>query len=205
MNTLKAVDDFIATEEILTDSIRLFHEGRRESYRTVAVELRKLLCDGDNSLLARLFSGLQLHPIQGYMNKEQEERWKKKFGRSIQDNLVFQIPATMHFDGKGGSRIVSLFDIKRDTIELEEWLSQPLLNKDITLRKFIRSISDKISAHSDKDYDDTLRLSRSVKLVKEDMHKQLTVAIGEYIIHIIGELMKEIPEEILEKVEHNDS
>jgi len=56
MNSRKAIDDLRDSLRALQDHIRLFHGGRTHAYRSAAVELRKLLCDGENSLLPRLWA-----------------------------------------------------------------------------------------------------------------------------------------------------
>ena len=178
----KSIDDFFATKNILENNIRCFHEGNRDLYRVVAVECRKLVCDGKNSLLLRIFPNIKFHRLKGYI----PERLKK--------NLVFQIPSTVHFDGKGGFKVVELFNKNSDLISPDDWLNQELFNKDITIRELIRSVSDKESAHSDKSYNPTLSLSKSVKFIDEDIHKSHIVAIGEYLLQIINLLINNNPE-----------
>jgi len=181
----KALDDLKHSINILEANIRLFDDGNISSYRVVAVQLRLLLCDGKNSLIPRVFSSVKLHPIWGSITKEQDEEWKKKFGHSFKDGLVFQMPAMVSFDGKGGSRIQKLFDESREPIGMEEWLDQDLFNERITIRQLIKSVANKESAHSDRDYDDTLRFTKSVKLVDQDIHIKFIVAIGAYILKLL--------------------
>ena len=185
MSMHKALDDLKHSINILEANIRLFDDGNISSYRVVAVQLRLLLCDGKNSLIPRVFSSVKLHPIWGSITKEQDEEWKKKFGHSFKDGLVFQMPAMVSFDGKGGSRIQKLFDESREPIGMEEWLDQDLFNERITIRQLIKSVANKESAHSDRDYDDTLRFTKSVKLVDQDIHIKFIVAIGAYILKLL--------------------
>jgi len=185
MSMHKALDDLKHSINILEANIRLFHDGNISSYRVVAVQLRLLLCDGKNSLIPRVFSNVKLHPVWGSMTKEQDEEWKRKFGRSFKDGLVFQMPAMVSFDGKGGSRIQKLFDEGREPLGMEEWLDQDLFNERITIRQLIKSVANKESAHSDRDYDDTLRFTKSIKLVDQDIHIKFIVAIGEYILKLL--------------------
>lgn len=169
----KEENDIVASIEILRANIEMFHRGKRELYRVIAVELRKLLCDGQQSLLPRVVPELQLHPVIEN---------PAVLPRGFQGKLVFEIPSTMNFDGKGGSRVEAIFDESKQSIKLDAWLNQMLFTEKITIREFIRSVSDKESVHSDPDYNDTLKFSKSVKIAGEDLHKQHIIAIGEYIL-----------------------
>jgi hypothetical protein len=181
----KSIDDLKHTTNILEANIKVFNEGNISVYRVIAVQLYLLLCDKNNALIPRIFEKVRLHPVWGSFTKEQEEEWKSSFGHSIKEGLVFQMPAMVRFDGKGGSKIEVLFDERREPIELEEWLNQDLFNQNITIRQLIKSVRDKESAHSDKDYDETLKFTKSVKLVDQDIHIKFIVAIGEYILKMI--------------------
>lgn len=157
----------------------------------MAAQLRILLCDGKNSLLPKIVKNLSLHPLLNYISKEDDDRFKKKFGHSSLDGMVLQLPALTNFDGKGGSRIVQLFDKTRNRLGHQEWLSQPLFSKQVTIQKLIKSVSDKESVHSDDDYDETLRMTKSVKLVNIEIHPPYIIAIGEYLLEGINKLLKD--------------
>jgi len=184
MKINKAKNDLNDSINILEDNVRLFHNGRIAAYRVIAVQLRLLLCDR-NPLIPRVLKTVRLYPLLGYITKEENDEWKRKLGHSMKEGLVFQMPAMVHFDGKGGSRIEVLFDEGKQPIELEEWLDQDLFNKDITIRELIKSVANKEGAHSDPDYNETLKFTKSVKLVDEDIHIKFIVAIGEYILKTI--------------------
>ena len=178
----KAVEDFRASRNILAASIGLFNTGHRDLYRIVAVELRKLLCDGRSSLLPRLVPSPGLHPLL----------WR--LPASLLRDAIFMTPATVTFDGQGKSNIVALFDRAAPMIPLEAWLDQPLFSAHITIRVLIRSVADKEAAHADRSYNEALILSRSVKLVDEDIHKQHIVAIGEYVLELMTNTINRYPD-----------
>ena len=184
MNIYKAINDLKHSMNILEGNIRLFHEGNISAYRVIAVQLWLLLCD-KKPLVPKVFPDVMLHPLLDYITKEEDEERKRKFGHSIEEGLVFQMPAVVRFNGKGGSRIEVLFDEHRQPIELEEWLDQDLFNQKITIRQLIKSVRNKEAAHSDNDYDETLKFSKSIKLVNEDIHIKFVVAIGEYVLKIL--------------------
>lgn len=169
----KALKDLKAALCIIDDSIDLFRQGRKYSYRVIAAELRLILCD-TKPLIYKIFKNSAFHPLRGLLANETIPNSQKK-------GLVLQIPSLISFDGIGNSRILSLFDEKRDPISIEEWLDQPLFNEYITIRKLIRSVADKEAVHSDKKYDDILLFTKSVKIIDEDLHEQYIVAIGEYV------------------------
>lgn len=185
MNIHKAVNDLKDSINILEANIKVFHEGNISVYKVIAVELWLLLCGGKNALIPRVFENVKLHPLWGSITKEQDEEYTREFGHSFKEGLVFQMPAMVRFDGKGGSRIEVLFDERRQPIELEEWLDQDLFNQNITIRQLIKSVRHKESAHSDKNYDETLKFTKSIKLVNEDIHIKFIVAIGEYVLKLL--------------------
>ena len=184
MKINKAINDLKDSIDILEDNVTLFHNGRISAYRVIAVQLRLLLCDR-YALIPRVCQTVKLHPLLGYIKKEENDEWKRKFGHSMKEGLVFQMPAMVHFDGKGGSRIEVLFDERKQPIALEEWLDQDLFNKDITIRELIKSVANKEGAHSDPDYNKALKFTKSVKVVDKDIHIEFIVAIGEYILKTI--------------------
>lgn len=186
MTNNKDLSDFLAARDVLAANIEMFHAGTRELYRVVAAELRKLTCDGKTTLLSRMFPDIKLHPIRGS---------QAKMPKRLRESLVFHMPSRIRFDGKGGSRITSLFDANAERIPLEKWCDQPLFNDEITIRQFIRSVSDKESVHSDKNYGDTLLFVKSIKLVSEDIHKQHIVAIGEYILGMMENAIEQHPDD----------
>ncbi|MBU1262536.1 hypothetical protein KJ640_06275 [bacterium] len=187
MNICKAINDLKDSMNILEGNIRLFHQGNISVYRVIAGQLWLLLCDGKNSLVPRVFQNVKFHPLRGYITKEEDEEWKRKSGHSMKEGLVFQMPAMVSFNGKGRSRIEALFDECGQSIKLEEWLDQDLFSQEITIRQLLRSVRNKESAHSDKDYDETLKFTKLIKLVNEDIHIKFIVAIGEYILRILKE------------------
>jgi hypothetical protein len=183
MTANKIYADFWASKEILSTNIEQYHSGKRELYRVAAVELRKLTCDGKNTLLSRLIDNMSLHPLKGGFNKLPKE---------LRRGLVFNLPGSVYdSNGDEESRIKALFEINVDMLSLEEWLEQPLLNENITIRELIRSVADKESAHSDENYTETLKLTKSVKSGNEEIHKRYIIVIGEYVLNVMKEIVKQ--------------
>jgi hypothetical protein len=113
----KAQRDLVASRNILRANITLFHQGHLDVYRVVATELRKLFCDRPKALVERLFPKARLHPTRIY-----------RAGEDL-SGLVVQVPAELEFDGKGGVRVVRVFERRRDPVTVKEWLDQPVLRQ----------------------------------------------------------------------------
>jgi hypothetical protein len=186
--TYKALNDLEASLSILSATISLFHSGNDHAYRVISVELRKLVCDGrdgENALVRRLFPEIKLHPITRASEEIREKLLAEQLGVALEDLVTFRLPSMIYFDGKGGSKIERLFYLDEPPIDLTAWLDQPLFNKKITIRELIKSVADKEGAHSDKNYNDTLRAVMSVKLPDQDIHLKHIVAIGEYLLNTL--------------------
>ena len=176
----KDVEDFRASRNILTANIAMFHAGHGDLYRVVALELRKLLCDGQSTLLPRIFPQLALAPLRGALPAE----LKVQLAGS---GFTFHMSSLIQFDGQGGSRILEMFDESLPVMPLEEWLSQELFTNQITIKQLIRSVADKEAAHSDKEYNDTLKMTRSIRISDKGVHEQHVVAIGEYLLKLVAD------------------
>lgn len=175
----KDIEDFRASQNILAANIAMFHAGHGDLYRVVAVELRKLLCDGPSTLLTRIFPDLALAPLRDALPPELK---KELFGSGI----GLHLSSLIHFDGQGGSRIVEMFDERLPAVPLQKWLSQDIFTPKITIKQLIRSVADKEAAHSDKEYNDTLKMTRSIRIIDKGVHEQHIVAIGEYLLKALA-------------------
>jgi hypothetical protein len=177
----KNIKDFVEAQSILEDGVTNFYSGKTYSYKAVSTELRKLLCDTqgkkDISIFARMFPGVQLRPLSGYSLPE-----------SLKDGLVFSLPLESNYDGKGGIR-ASLV-VENQFIYRNQWLDQSIAVPDLTIRKLIRSTSDKEGAHSDTDIEVIVQSINAIKIGKEDTYKYLIVAIGEYIGGVCNEIIE---------------
>jgi hypothetical protein len=175
MISTKDVEDFRASRNILAANIAMFHAGHGDLYRVVAVELRKLLCDGRSTLLVRMFPELAFAPLRAELPAELRKLFEGP-------GFTFHMSSLIECDGQGGSRIIEMFDESLPAIPLEEWLSQKLFTSQITIKQLIRSVADKEAAHSDKEYNDTLEMTRSIRIIDKGVHEQHVVAIGEYLL-----------------------
>jgi len=173
MNKNKAWEDLLAIIDNLEDSIKLYRNGRKNAYRQTAIGLRTLLCD-NNCVLKRVFPTAALHPLNNLASKLSEKN------SYLLKNLVFNQPGCVVLDEEGNVKIENLF-YKGKLLLLDQWLIQPLINQNITIKEFITSVADKEGKHSDPEYNETLNLVKSISLSSSQMHPELIITIGEYV------------------------
>lgn len=182
MVTEKNLNDLIEAKHIILNAVDDFYHGKSYAYKIVSVELRKILCDTnrkkDVSLFHRLFPDIKFLPISGY---------------SLPDNLkhdaVYSLPLKIQYDGKGVSKASLSLD-SSCRISKDEWIKQNIVDSEITIEQFIRSISDKEGAHSDPEIELFIRKVNSLRIGNEETYKYLIVAIGEYIAIIIDKIVE---------------
>lgn len=169
----KTFEDFQASVRILRKNIQDYHSGFHDSYRVVAGELRKLLCDGKGTLLPRIYTEVKLHPLAQNVFFTNPSIPKPTFSLPLCVRLV---PVTQYWLNVVGSQAM---------MPLDQWVSQPLLSTSVTIWEFIKSVADKEDAHSDPFFNDTLNLAASINLGANDFRAVLTIALGEYILQFI--------------------
>ena len=164
-----------ASLQVIGVNVNAYYNGALYSYRPIAAELRKLLCDTqarkEISLLPQCFPGMQLHSLVGSQSM-------------IDEDTVLYIPGLMSFDGKGGSEMEILFNESGPMLPMQAWLDQRLFSSSMTLREFIRSVADKEGAHADKVPNDTLKLTKSVLFPgDETLAAKSIIAIARYVVN----------------------
>ncbi len=205
----KTVRDLHETVRILIDTIELCRAGRRHHYQTIAVQLRKLLCDKsrgeDQSLLFRVMPDLK---FQAFPDIPSEARDLIDAGGTMPGKkLVTYCPSVIcsHIPG-----VYALIDEDTARISVRDWLEQLILCGDttkgifstITVRQLIRSVADTIGAHSDLVYNPSLALGMETKTdgyaEGEDIFISLTIALGEYVT---GEITERLAIQFLKRRE----
>jgi hypothetical protein len=174
----KTVIDFLESLDVLRNNINLFHQGNLSSYRVVAAELRKLLCDGKRSLIPRVFSDFRPHKFQITKTLERAP--------SLAAKLRVGMPGQLEVKS-GRSRFSLLFADPLEQMDLEPWLEQPFVGPATTVRKLIRTVADKEGVHADPDYPETLKQAKAVKYAGDESHKHCIVALGEYILRYLSQ------------------
>jgi len=179
----KSLTDLRNIRNNLQMNLKSYDKGNISAYVDIAVKLRILFCDkftdDKHPLLERLFPGLKLHFIRGGLPPNLRN----------DPSLVFYMPATTSFDGKGGSKMEKLFDEQNvPVMNIEDWLEQKILNNSITLKELIISVADKEGAHSDIAYNDTLNFGRQMLLPDKEIYKETIAAIGRYALRVLQSL-----------------
>jgi hypothetical protein len=169
----KTEQDFQSSIIMIRHLLELYNSGTKEAYRTISVELRKLLCD-KNALLPRARPDFKLHKLH----------WTEVLEKtpSLREGLVMIMPGRLKIEENGNSTFQLTFTQSKSLITVKEWISQPILNVNITVWELIKSVADKEGAHSDPDYDSTLLFSKLVHYVKDESHIPTIVAIADYLI-----------------------
>jgi len=97
MDRNKIHQDLLNSISILDANISLFHAGTKEVYIVIANELRKLVCDKNNSLLPKVFSTILCYPIKYPDIKNKQGLILQTFGgmklmvREITKSLIFSM------------------------------------------------------------------------------------------------------------------
>lgn len=168
---------------LIERDIEDYHRGFRIAYKTLAGQLRILLCDihrgNNNALLLKIFPSIKLHPIVGSVPDE---------------HVTLRIPGAQYYNGTGKVRMMNIFDRRQKPLDLNDWLQQPLFNQQITIIEYLRSLADKDGgAHLDTTMNSTLALASSVFMGMENMKAVFIVAIAEYILSVLKPIVNEIP------------
>jgi hypothetical protein len=173
----KAHDDLRASLRILEANLGLFHSGTRDVYRTIAVELRKLLCDSPTPLLVRVFGEVSLHKtnLAGLLEEQP----------SLAEGLLMHVPGGLSRNQNGLPVFQLKFHRSMALVPLKEWLNQPCNNAKITFRELIKSVANKEGAHSDPDYNETLKHTRSFMVGDEFSHPVIICGIAQYLLDFI--------------------
>jgi len=172
----KTQTDFSASIKVLRHNLNGYHSGTKECYRPVSVELRKLLCD-KNPLLSRAKPEIRLHKLN----------WTEIFEKSpsLKEGLTMIMPGRLTV--KNGTGFFELmFADSKTLMEISDWIEQPFLNIQITIREIIKSVGDKEGAHSDLSYNDTLLLAKKIKYLDNESHISGIIGIGDYLSSLLN-------------------
>jgi len=172
----KTASDFLAALEVIDTSLEAFHQRKRQMYRPLATELRKLLCDGASTLLPRVFENVQFHKLESTEQIEQvpSPRLMPSYFTSTVLFITDQVTRSTLRLARSGARL-----------GVEAWLEQPFMTPQITIREFIRSVADKEGAHADPSANDTLQLAGSIHYGADQSQAHEIAAIAEYIAEFV--------------------
>lgn len=181
MSDFKLRDDFKDSLQLLKDSIDLYYEGKKAHYRTIAIQLWILLVDGEIPLVQRVFPDFRLFPLIGTKSKNNEISPMAKIRDILGPNHLF-FPLLLVGNGKSVPKVEILIDKQQDRIEISDWLDQSFLSYKITIKKFMKSVRHKLGAHSDQEYDEILKATKTLRLSGIESLELVMVSLGEYIL-----------------------
>ena len=165
MTNQKVWNDFCGALEILQGSLELFHDGSVSAYKTIAHQLHTLLCDG-NPLLQTIHGVVRFHPAFSYSERPHGLQFTELSSGNLQNKK---------------QKDTGMFDESQPTIELNEWLLQPIINGEITIQKLIQLLKpEEEETLSIPKNDSQLEKLKSIEL-DEPSYIRGIIFIGEYI------------------------
>ena len=181
LNKRKIVRDLEDSLAQIEDGIKLFKEGKHYAYKGVSTQLRLLLCDTTTKpLLLKIFSTVAFHPLKS-------EVFRQGLPEKDRDSLVFVLNGTASIHPNNSS-LSDMFEKRGTPMMLEEWLNQNILPK-TSIRDLILSTTNKEAVHSDSDYDEILKISKSINLGIDEIQGHYIVGIGDYVREIIKDIL----------------
>jgi hypothetical protein len=117
MNIEKAYYDLTDSLSVLKDCVMYFKSGINHLYLPIAVELRKLICDGNNALIKKLYPQMLFHRLNGYYRIEEIEGKEKisYLDKINKNNFYFR--GKIHV-GNPERLIKDLFNSQKQDLEL---------------------------------------------------------------------------------------
>jgi hypothetical protein len=177
----KTLVDYFASSENMRANLDLHYGGAYETYRVVAVELRKLLCDTnygkDISLLPRVFPDLKLLRLEVAAIFDRRPEISSIHMHYTPTRLAYPVgelpPFGLQFDETG---------VK---LGISDWVNQPFFSREITMKELIKSVADMEAAHSEEEYKGNLRLMRKFRYNDVESQVVTMLSIGEYLLRTI--------------------
>ena len=175
--TGKNKQDLINSFKLLETHIETYGRGNFLVYQSMAVELRKLLCETNPSpLLDRVIPDFKLHKLKFVKILEDTP--------SLLEGLQNVMPGRLEVVNKSIPVFTLLFSREMEEMSANEWVSQIFFKEDITIRELIKSVADKEGAHSDKNYNDTLLHCKGWSFNETESHILGIYAISKYVLAV---------------------
>jgi hypothetical protein len=145
----KGVEDFKNSMSLLKSFLDSYEKGDSLIYLPMAVELRKLLCEKqDSPLIERVIPGIELyklHSTELFANNP-----------NLLEGLQNFMPGRIALSPGKLPTFDLLISKQSERMKVELWVNQMFFKEGITVRELIKSVADKLAAHADKNYNDTL-------------------------------------------------
>ncbi len=175
--TDKNKQDLINSFKLLETHIATYETGNFLVYQSMAVELRKLMCETNPSpLLTRVIPDFYLHKLNFTKNLENTP--------SLLKGLQHLMPGRLEVINQKIPVFTLLFSNEKKQMPLGDWVNQIFFKEEITIWKLIRSVADKEAAHSDENYNDTLLHCKSWSFNQTESHILGIYAISRYVLAV---------------------
>ncbi len=184
LDDFKAKQDFSAALEIVEDSIDKIKDGKSSYIRPMSTQLYILLVDrgkGAGPLVNEFVSDFQLHPIKGSTSENGQKPDLELIRELMGSKGCLFLSIRVNFE-KGRPVETYMFDESGSTIPLKEWLDQHFMNYDITILALLKSIRNKMGAHSDVSWNDILKQTRTFYIGGFASDVLGMLAVSEYVI-----------------------
>jgi len=173
----KNKQDLINSFKLLETHMKTYEEGNFLIYQSMAVELRKLLCETNPSpLLNRVIPNFKLHKLNFSKILENTP--------SLLEGLQNIMPGRMEKINKTIPIFTLLFSKENEEMIINDWVDQIFFNEKISIRELIKSVADKEGAHSDKNYNNTLLYCKSWSFNDVESHILGIYAISKYVLAV---------------------
>ena len=186
MESFKLKQDYEYCLKLIEDCLAQIIDGKYWYIKTLSTELYTLLIDRGNKkgpLVLEILPELKLHPLFGSISEDGRPSPMDEIRKIIgQTGMIY--PGMVSFkNGKVTPKWV--FDVRHPAIPLVDWLQQPLLSYEITIFQLIKSVRNKIGAHSDIEYDSTLSKTRFFKIVDYEIDLLGLLSIAEHVLKMV--------------------
>jgi hypothetical protein len=186
VESFKLKQDYEYSLKLIEDCVSQILNGKYWYIKTLSTELYTLLIDRGNRkrpLILEVLPELKLHPVFGTTSENGRPSPMDEI-RNILGPTGMIYPGMVSFkNGKVTPKW--MFDTRQHAIPLEDWLQQPLLSYEITIYQLIKSVRNKIGAHSDVKYDSTLSQTRFFKIVNYEIDLLGLVSVAEHVLKTV--------------------
>ncbi len=170
--------DLINSINLLKSYLENFEDGNILYYLSMAVELRKLLCETKSSpLITRVIPTFKLYKLNSTKNFKNTP--------SLLKGLLHIMPGQFLVSEKGVQLFSLSFSKDKELMNIDEWVDQIFFTEKITIRELIKSVADKEAVHSDNEYNDTLIHCKTWTYYDSGCHVLGIYSIARFIYSLI--------------------
>lgn len=177
--TVKQKEDFKNCISLLGSYVDTYEKGNPLIYLPMAVELRKLFAErqGEGPLLELVIPGIQLHKLRSTELFENSP--------SLLVGLENFMPGELSLNQYGVPTFNLSFTRNQIKLAAKEWVNQMFFKEGISVYELIKSVADKEAAHSDKNYNETLKHCKSWLFSETESHILGIYGLAKYVYDLV--------------------